>query len=172
MNPVMTSIGTYSDREQATPYWHNKRNCSISPMQLLGVYLSLVMLSLGIATFFWFKGAQLVMPFAWLELLALGAALFVYARHALDSEEIRLHGECLEITWRDGYQIHRKSLNAAWVRVHYPDTSLHSLLNLSCRGEQVLVGRFLNPTQRVRLAGELRQALGLPRLSVVGALDD
>lgn len=46
------------------------------------------MVSLGIATFFWFQGTTLVMPFAWLELVVVGSAFMVYARHARDGEKI------------------------------------------------------------------------------------
>ena len=80
-------------------HWLLKRNCSITPRQLLWFYLSLCVVSFGIAAMFWVQGVRLVMPFAWLELLALGAALLLYARHATDSETIALPATCSPSSW-------------------------------------------------------------------------
>ena len=72
--------------------WLLKRHCSLTPAQLGWLYVSLCGVSLGIAAFFWAQGATMVMPFAWAELLAVGAAFVVYARHAGDGEKIVLEG--------------------------------------------------------------------------------
>lgn len=73
--------------------WFLRRNCSVTPAQLAWLYASLCALSLGVATIFWFQGAVLVLPFAWLELAAIGIALFVHARQAAQrpvlAQEIR-----------------------------------------------------------------------------------
>ena len=73
-------------------HWFLKRNCSVTPAQLGWLYASLCAVSLGIALVFWFHGAVLILPFAWLELAAVGAAFLVYARHARDGETISLQG--------------------------------------------------------------------------------
>ncbi len=70
--------------------WLLKRNCSITPRQLFGVYLSLCAASLAIAGGFAWVGASPVLVFAGVELLLVGAALLLYARHALDHERITL----------------------------------------------------------------------------------
>ncbi len=49
--------------------------------------------------FFWFQGATLVIPFATLELAAVGLAFLVYARHAADGERISLRGGALLSNW-------------------------------------------------------------------------
>ena len=41
--------------------WRLVRNCSVTPTQLGWMYLSLCVVSLGIATFFWMLGAHLVL---------------------------------------------------------------------------------------------------------------
>ena len=51
-------------------HWFLKRNCSVTPSQLGWLYASLCVVSLGIGLFFWFQGARLILPFAWLELAA------------------------------------------------------------------------------------------------------
>ena len=51
-----------------------KRNCSISPRDLLCVLASAACVSLGIAAGFALAGAWPILPFAGLEVLALAAA--------------------------------------------------------------------------------------------------
>lgn len=77
----------------ATVQWLLRRHCSVTPTQLGWVYLSLCLTLLGIAAFFWLRGATLVMPFAALEMVAIGIAFLLYSRHAADSERIVLQGD-------------------------------------------------------------------------------
>ena len=60
--------------------WFLRRNCSVTPAQLGWFYASLCVVSLGIAVLFWLQGATLILPFAWLELGAIGVAFLLYAR--------------------------------------------------------------------------------------------
>ena len=87
------------DARDGTVHWLLKRNCSFSPRQLTAVFASLSLVSLAIAAVLWAQGALLVIPFAGLEIAALGAALVAYARHAADRERLvlrpgRLTVEC------------------------------------------------------------------------------
>jgi len=59
-----------------------KRNCSMSPAGLAKAFAALAALALAIGAGFAVVGAWLVLPFAGLEALMLGAAFFVYARRA------------------------------------------------------------------------------------------
>ena len=138
--------------------WVLKRNCSIAPRQLLLFYASLCVLSLGIAAMFWVRGAKMVMPFAWAELLAVGAALLVYARHAADCERIALRGDQLTVERASGSQVERVAFEPGWVRVE-PEHGDRSLIELSGQGQRVAVGRFVRPELRRQLAEELRWAL-------------
>ena len=138
--------------------WLLKRNCSLAPRQLLAFYLSLCVLSLGIAAMFWIQGARMVMPFAWIELLGVGAALWVYARHATDSESIVLRGDRLTVEVANGPQVERVEFQPAWVRVE-PEHDDQSLIELSGQGRRIAVGRFVRPELRGQLAQELRLAL-------------
>lgn len=138
--------------------WLLKRNCSMAPRQVLAVYLSLCTFSLVIAGFFWFQGATLVLPFAWLELMAVGAALLVYARHAADSECIRLHAGSLTVALASGGRVEQVEFAPAWVRVE-PAHGDRSLIELSGQGRRITVGRFVRPELRRQLADELRWAM-------------
>jgi uncharacterized membrane protein len=138
--------------------WHLKRNCSVTPRQLFALYASLCAISLGIATFFWSLGATLVMPFAWLELLAVGAAFVVYARHATDAESITLRGGKLVVELETAGRTQRTEFNREWVRVE-PKDGDGSLIEVSGQGTSVQVGRHTRPELRPVLAREIRRAL-------------
>jgi uncharacterized membrane protein len=138
--------------------WLLKRNCSMAPRQLLAFYLSLCVVSLGVAGLCWSLGATLVMPFAWLELAAVGAALLVYARHATDCERIGLAGGRLVVERACGRHIERAEFDPEWVRIE-PVRVDRALIELSGQGQHIAVGRFVRPEMRSALADELRRAL-------------
>lgn len=144
--------------EPAAVRWRLRRNCSISPAQLGLVFLSLCLVSLTIGGFFLVQGAPWVLAFAGLELLALGIALLVYARHASDREELTLVGPSLQVEQRYGSQVQLTDLAADRVTVE-PSGGQGSLVKLSSRGQTLHVGRFLRPELRAVFAQELRMAL-------------
>ena len=131
--------------------WLLKRHCSLSPAQLGWLYLSLCVVSLAIAGFFWSQGATLIMLFAWAELLAVGVAFLVYARHAGDSEKIVLQGGKLVVELETAGHTQRAEFNREWVRIE-PKDGDGSLIEVSGQGHSVRVGRHVRP--------ELRPALG------------
>lgn len=124
----------------------------------MGLFISLGVVSLSIATFFWVQGATLVMPFAWAELLALGVAFFVYSRHARDGEKIVLRGSRLVVELETAGRLQRAEFNREWVRIE-PKGSDGSLIEVSGQGHAVRVGRHLRPELRPALAREIRMAL-------------
>ncbi len=138
--------------------WFLRRNCSVTPTQLGWMYFSLCVVSLGIGTAFWFQGATFVLPFAWLELIAVGAAFLVYARHAGDGERIYLTGPQLVVEFENGGKLERAEFRREWVRVE-PRSDDGSLIELSGQGRSINVGRFVRPELRPVLAREIRMAL-------------
>lgn len=138
--------------------WLLQRNCSVTPTQLLGLFASLSVVSLGIATFFWIQGATLIMPFAWAELVALAIAFTVYARHARDGEKISLQGGQLVVELNTAGRLQRAEFNREWVRVE-PKNGDGSLIEVSGQGRSVRVGRHVRPELRPALAREIRFAL-------------
>lgn len=138
--------------------WLLKRHCSLKPSQLGWFYLSLCVLSLAIASFFWLQGATMVMPFAWLELAVVGVAFLVYARHASDGERIVLQGGQLVVELETAGRMQRSEFNRAWVRVE-PKYGNGSLIEVSGQGRSVQVGRHVRPELRPALAREIRFAL-------------
>ncbi|MDP1780909.1 MAG: DUF2244 domain-containing protein, partial [Hydrogenophaga sp.] len=135
-----------------------KRNCSVTPAQLGYLYASMCILSMGVAAFFWSQGATLVLPFAVLELVAVGAAFLVYARHATDSERISLLEGRLVVEWETAGRSSRCEFAREWVRVE-PRPDVGQLIEVRGGGRSVQVGRFLRSDLRPLLAREIRQAL-------------
>ena len=138
--------------------WFLRRNCSVTPWQLVWLYVSLCVVSLGIGMFFWLQGAPLVIPFASLELAAVGLAFVVYARHATDGERIVLQGEQLVVELENAGRLERAEFNRLWVRVE-PKHGDGSLIEVSAQGRSVRVGRHVRPELRPALAREIRHAL-------------
>lgn len=139
-------------------HWLLKRNCSVTPLQLGWVYISLCVLSACIAGLFWAMGAPLVMPFAGIELAAVGAAFMAYARHATDGERISLTDARLVIERETAGRLEREEFRREWVRVE-PAVGDRSLIRVSAQGRSVDVGRFVRPELRPALATEIRKAL-------------
>lgn len=130
----------------------------MTPAQLAFAYGLLCVVSLAVGSFFWFQGATLVLPFALLELTAVGIAFMVYARHATDGEQISLQGAQLVVELETSGRRFRSEFNRDWVRVE-PQADDGSLIELSGQGRKVQVGRFVRPELRAVLAREIRTAL-------------
>lgn len=141
-----------------TIQWFLRRNCALTPTQLGWFYLSLCIVSLGIGTVFWFQGAVLVLWFAWAELLAVGAAFLLYARHATDGERISLQDGRLVVEFENAGRLERAEFRREWVRVE-PRLGDRSLIEVSGQGRSIKVGRFVRPELRPVLAKEIRMAL-------------
>jgi len=138
--------------------WLLKRHCSVTPAQLGWFYVSLCVVSMAVAGFFWLQGVTMVMPFAWAELLGVGAAFLVYARHVGDGEKIVLEGGRLVVEMETAGRMQRAEFDREWVRIE-PRDGDGSLIEVSGQGRSVQVGRHVRPELRPALAREIRLAL-------------
>jgi uncharacterized membrane protein len=138
--------------------WLLKRNCALSPLQLGVFYLTLVFVSLLIGSVFALLGAWMVLPFSGLEMIALGAALVIYGRHALDHERVVLNDCGLTVETVDAGRRTVTRLNPYWVQV-VTESGFRSAVYLRDQGLRVAVGRHLDDAGRRRFAQELRRAL-------------
>ena len=145
--------------------WQLKRHCALSHLQMLGFFAVLCVFSLAVASFFWHQGARMIMSFAWLELIAVGVAMFIHARHAADGEHIALQRGTLVVEHACGKRVERVEFQSAWVRVE-PRSGDRSLIELSGQGRRIAIGRFIRPELRRKLADELRMALRRPPQAV------
>jgi Integral membrane protein len=104
-----------------------------------------------------------ILPFAGLELLALGAALHACAQRGTDCEVISIHDSTVEVERGRRRPEWHYSFSRTWAHVvleracsdWYP-----SRLLIRCKGREVEVGRFLNEQERIKLARELTQLIG------------
>jgi uncharacterized membrane protein len=134
-----------------------KRNCSISPRNLLYVLASAICVSLGIAIGFALAGAWPVLPFAGIEMLALTAAFYLNGRHAADFERIALAGGMLVVEAGDAGRVRRQEFSLPRLRLDERrcGADLHLLL---CAGSRELeIGRHLDTERRAALAARLRR---------------
>jgi len=137
-------------------------NQAMSWQALLLVYLGIAAFSITIAISFYVIGLTLILPFSGLEVLALGAALYVCAWRGGVREVITISDDMITIeSGRDAPET-RHEFQRAWAKVvlerswnsWYP-----SRLLVRSHGREVEIGRFLNEQERQGLALELSKAL-------------
>ena len=133
-----------------------KRNCSISPRGLLLAFALLAALVLGIAAAFAALGAWLILPFAGLELLLLGAAFWVTARHAADYERIECARDRLTVDVSEGERLRRYEFDARRLHVRLGESGRVLLDAPQARLE---IGRHLDAASRAGFAAELGKRL-------------
>jgi uncharacterized membrane protein len=125
----------------------------MSPAGLAKVFAALSLLVLAIGAGFAAAGAWLVLPFAGLEVLLLGAAFVLYARHAADYERIELEPGRITVEVADGWRIARHEMRGAKVCMQ------DGRLVLRGPQEELEIGRYLGAEARAELAAELEQKL-------------
>jgi uncharacterized membrane protein len=137
-----------------------KRNCSISPAGLLGVFAALSVASAAIGTGFAIAGAWPVLPFVGLEIAALGAAFVLYARRAGDYERIELAQGGLIVEVAEAEQLVQYRLDPRRARVVLEQGQGYGArVLLREAGKEVEVGRHLDAPSRIEFAGELSRRL-------------
>ncbi|WP_109479344.1 DUF2244 domain-containing protein [Paraburkholderia sp. C35] len=151
----MSATDLLAESEPVLKDWLMKRNCSVSPRQFVFFYVSLAGFSLFIAFLLVLCGAWLVLPFTGIELLAVGVAFAIYARHAVDYERIRLFPNRLVIEQVSAEHLTQFEFNPCWVRVE-PGATPRDQIRLVSRGETVTVGQHLAQYRRAQFADELR----------------
>jgi uncharacterized membrane protein len=132
-----------------------KRNCSISPAGLAGVFVALALLVLVIGAGFAIAGAWLVLPFAGLEVALLVAAYLAYARRATDYERIELESGRLTVEVAEAQKTSRYEMEARRARVVLENERVV----LQGAREQLELGRHLDADRRAEFAAELQKRL-------------
>ena len=138
--------------------WLLRRNCALTPGQLAVCFAAIGVVSLLIAIAFALLGAWLVIPFAGIELLALGVAFLVHARHAGDYERIVVRADRLIVERVSGGNLAQMECQGPWIRVEYGGTR-RELIRLVAAGREMSVGRFVPDDGRSQLARELRASI-------------
>ena len=154
----ISSIYRFGCADMPTRKWIAKKNCSISPKQLLKAYLALCSASFLVALYFMVYGAWVIMLFAVLEMLAVGCAFVYFGRHAGDKESVVLGDEGLVVELVEAERVHQFRLDPRRTRIEIPALR-HRLIALEANGDRIEVGRFLTERKRHQFAKELRSGL-------------
>jgi len=148
-NDLKTTIMVMPNR--AMPWQH-----------IMMIYLLVSGVTISIAFSFFTQGLTLILPFAGLELLALGVVLYISAWRSNIKEVVNVTEEKIRI--EIGRDVPEKiyELDKAWANIvlerswnnWYP-----SRLLLRSHGRQLEIGKFLNEQERQCLAIELSKVI-------------
>jgi len=140
-------------------HWQMRRNCALTPKQLLKFYIALVCLSLIVATGFLLAGVWVIPIFTALELSAVTIGFLIYCRHALDCETIEIEGKRLIVKKFIGYKETLYEFNTQWVKIEQPLESSKTF-HLSQSSLRVELGQFIRREQQMALISSVRVYLG------------
>ena len=129
---------------------------------LVKIYAVMSVVILLIALVFTFKGYVLVLPFAGLDILLLGFALYTSARFGEQKQVIHLEAETIRVEIGTGKPEKQIKFPRYWAKIELqasPHKWLPSRLVLRSHGEEVELGEFLNEQERKGLADLLKRHL-------------
>ena len=139
--------------------WQMRRNCSLTPTQLLKFYIALVCLSLIVATGFFLAGVWVISIFTALELSAVTVGFLIYSRHALDSETLEIEDKRLLVKKFIGHKEILYEFNTQWAKIE-PPTQGSKTFNISQSELRVELGQFVRHEQQLALIAQVRAYLG------------
>ena len=125
----------------------------MSPAGLAKVFAALALVVLAIGAGFATMGAWLILPFAGLEVLLLGAAYVLYARHAADYERIELDAGHVTVEVAEVARTARYEMDGAKVSLEEGRVVLRDAK------EKLEIGRYLGAEARAEVAAALEKKL-------------
>jgi uncharacterized membrane protein len=151
---VNTPIGVKTDYGYE---FYLKRNCSISPIQLAIIFILLGIISIAIGVIFYSLGATLILPFSFVEVIALITAYFYNALHANDYERLRVDNKNVYFESKFGLKYREENFLKSLARILPSDH--HHLINLSQGQRNIHFGKHIHTRLRSFLEIEIKQAL-------------
>jgi uncharacterized membrane protein len=139
--------------------WQMRRNCALTPKQLLQFYIALVCLSAIVATGFFLAGVWVILIFTIIELTAVTIGFLIYCRHALDSETIEIEGQQLVVKKFIGYKETVYVFNTQWAKIEPPLEGAKTF-HISQSNLRVELGQFLRQEQQIPFISSVRVHLG------------
>jgi len=136
-----------------------RRNCALTPKQLLQFYIILVCLSLIVASGFLLAGVWMIPIFTAIELAAVTMGFLIYCRHALDCETIEINGKHLLVKKFIGYRETLYEFNAQWAKIE-PPIEGSKIFYISQSSLRVELGQFIRHEQQLALIRQVRACLG------------
>lgn len=137
-------------------------NRSISWPLLVRIYLFTCIVSFSIALLFTFLGFWIVLPFSGLEMLALGAGLYITNRKIYRQEVISFVNGRVKIEKGCQYPDESWEFDRHWLRLNVQKTGAlqeKTLLYLGSHGNFVEIGSFLDESEKESLVFELNTSI-------------
>jgi uncharacterized membrane protein len=122
----------------------------------------MLIVSFGISIAFALKGAWLVLPFAGLEMLVLGVALYLVARRGCCWQSVAIQGDSIDVVDHKMNSDRQHSFQRAWARVELRPAAIQgypSRLLICSHGQCMEIGGYLTENEKHQLAQELRHAV-------------
>ena len=138
-------------------------NCSLSVRGAVMFFGSLCFISFGVAGMLAIQGFWPILPFAGLEMLALGWALKISLGRRFHRQTITVTDEQISIESRDRLDSSQVVFPRHWaqVKLRRPASRLHpSRLTIESHGRQCELGSFLTEAERRGLALRLQRLVG------------
>jgi len=138
-------------------------NCSLSVRGAVMFFGSLCFISFGVAGMLAIQGFWPILPFAGLEMLALGLALKISLGRRFHRQTITVTDEQISIESRDRLDSSQVVFPRHWaqVKLRRPASRLHpSRLTIESHGRQCELGSFLTEAERRGLALRLQRLVG------------
>ena len=126
-------------------------------------FLTMLCISFTIASAFAWQGFWLVLPFAGIEMAALGFALYFCMRRLSRVETVTVFGKSILVRVRQCNRVQAAYiLPKAWTRavvLSSPSTMREERLCLSGHRAEIEIGSFLNDSEKHRLAEAINKAI-------------
>lgn len=117
-----------------------------------------------IATFFFFMGAWLILPFAGLEIMLLVSCLYYFYRHYMRMEVVHFTQDSIHVEKGVRQADDRWQCQRFWARIYVSD-AFHPWypprIEIHCRGKTIEIGAFLNEEDKNVLVRELRKLIAV-----------
>ena len=138
-------------------------NCSLKPAGAVLFFGSICLFSLAFSLVFVFQGFWPVLPFWAVEMLALGAGLYVSMRRAKYTQTLLITESRISLVTRSRRGAQKQEFARHWAKVRLRSPQRRhgtSQLTIESRGQAIEVGSFLTEEDRCRLAERLRNLVG------------
>ncbi len=158
-------VATEFDSDSSIHRFLLRPNCSLPWSGVVRFYLGMVAVSFSIAGAFALNGAWLVLPFAGLEMLVLGAALYSVARRCACWQLITIDADTINIYVSVTAEVPLATFKRAWARLELQSDERRwypPRLTIRSHGQVVEIGHCLNEVERRSLAGKLSKILSSP----------
>lgn len=141
-----------------------RRTLSLSSREMLIFFILVCIVTFAINIGFLLVGAWLVLPFAGLELMTLGLALWVVFRSGERVEIVTIKGEDVRVLKQDRKISEEWHYQRYWAQaVLLKDKSWYpSKLFIRSHGRAMEIGKCLTDQERERLAIDLKQIFNKP----------